>query len=81
MEVIPGPQRQVRDMIPWTAIPNRIIYVLKRLLGERALASASVIRRGLHVLVIPPIHVSPAKEARTSKRLCYGFPDAHEHRS
>jgi len=30
------PQRQLRDIIPWTAIPNRVIYVLKRLLGEQA---------------------------------------------
>ena len=32
-----------------------------------------MIYRGLHALLVPPIHVSPDGDTRTSKRLGYGF--------
>lgn len=72
------------SMFPWATVPDRVVCVLKHLLGERALATASVIRCSLHALPIPPIYVSPGRDARTSERLGYGFRrdtlKRHDHR-
>ena len=60
-------------MILGTPFPDHVFYVLKHFLGGRALAAASVIRCSLDALPVPPIYVSPDRDARTSKRLGYGF--------
>lgn len=60
-------------MIPRTTVPDRVIYVLKHILGKRTLAAAFVIRRSLHALLVPLVHVSPDRNAHTPKRLGYGF--------
>lgn len=71
-------------MISGAAVPDRVIYVLRHLLGERALAAASVIRCGLRAPPVPPIYASPYRDARTSERLGYGFRryalKRHDHR-
>lgn len=60
-------------MIPWATVPDRIVYILKHLLSKRTLAVASVICRSLHALLVPPFHISPDRDARTSKRLGHSF--------
>ena len=61
------------SMLPWASVPERVVYVLKHFLADRTRATAFVIRRRLQALLVPSIHVSPDRDARTSKPLGCGL--------